>query len=131
MTAGQLAALLAAVAAVVLATAGVIALYSATRALLAASRALLELRDELVPLVTELGGTAKYARADLERLEGVLGSAESVSETMDATARLVHLAVSNPLIKVVAFSTGVARAGERLRGRRSGQRRGSIRDARR
>jgi hypothetical protein len=45
----------------------------------------------------------------------VLGTAESISGTVDSASRLAYLALSNPVIKALAFGAGTARAARRFR----------------
>jgi hypothetical protein len=59
------------------------------------------------------------ANAELERADGLIGAAESISTTADSASRLAYMAVSNPVIKVLAFGTGTARATRRLRRRKA------------
>lgn len=49
------------------------------------------------------------------RVDELLDRAESISTTVDSASRLTYLAVSNPLIKVVAVAAGAGRAMRRLR----------------
>ncbi len=74
-----------------------------------------ELRRESVPLVTSMRSTVVQANTELERVDGLLSTAESISHTVDAGSRLAYLAFSNPVIKVLAFGSGAARATRRLR----------------
>lgn len=48
-------------------------------------------------------------------MERVVGSAESISATVDATSKLAYRALSAPVIKTVAVTTGASRAAKRLR----------------
>ena len=74
-----------------------------------------ELRRETLPVLTNMQLTVNQANAELERVDSVLGTAESISSTLDSASRLAYLALSNPLIKLMAFSAGTARAAKRLR----------------
>jgi hypothetical protein len=51
------------------------------------------------------------------RVGDVLGSAESVSATVDSASRLAYRAFANPVVKVLAFGTGTGAALRRLFGR--------------
>ena len=51
------------------------------------------------------------------RVTDVLGSAEAVSSTVDSASRLAYRAFANPVVKTVAFSTGLRGALRRLFGR--------------
>jgi hypothetical protein len=74
-----------------------------------------ELRAETLPLVADLRSTVVRATDDLERVDGLIVRAESISATVDSASRLAYLAFSNPVIKALAFGTGTARAVRRFR----------------
>ena len=57
--------------------------------------------------------------AELERVDILLGTAESISSTVDSASRLAYLAFSNPVIKAIAFASGMAGATRRMRRRRA------------
>lgn len=79
-------------------------------------RVLLEdLRTETLPLLGDVRTTVGQATTELERVDTLLGTAESISATVDSASRLAYLAFSNPLIKVMAFFAGTTRAFRRLR----------------
>jgi hypothetical protein len=77
-----------------------------------------ELRRESLRLLGDMRGTVGQANSELERVDSLLGTAESISTTVDSASRLAYLAFSNPIIKVLAFGAGTARAARRLRRRR-------------
>ena len=74
------------------------------------------LRVETVPLVSDLRATVRQAGDDLDRVEAVLGKAETIATTVDAASRLTYRALRPPLVKTMAFMTGAGRASRRLRG---------------
>jgi hypothetical protein len=74
-----------------------------------------QLRNETVPLLSDLRGTVGQANAELSRVDHLLGTAESISSTVDSASRLAYLAFSNPVVKALAFGSGTARAVRRLR----------------
>jgi hypothetical protein len=74
------------------------------------------LRVETVPLVSDLRSTVRQAGDDLDRVEAVLGKAETIATTVDAASRLTYRALRPPLVKTMAFMTGAGRATRRLRG---------------
>jgi hypothetical protein len=115
MTATELAALIVAIASV----AAVVLLIFAVGTLVGTLRALRDtvelLRTESVPVIGELRDTVRQANADLERVDELLGTAESISGTVDSASRLAYLAFSNPVIKAMAFAAGTGRAARRLR----------------
>ena len=73
-----------------------------------------ELRSEALPVVAELRSTVGQANAELERVDTLLGTAESVTATVDSASRLAYLAFSNPVIKALAFATGTGQGGPAL-----------------
>ncbi|MGH9094062.1 MAG: hypothetical protein ACRDXE_02775 [Acidimicrobiales bacterium] len=99
-----------------------IAVVASIRAARQLRRAAAELRRETILLVDEVGGTVAHANAELERVDDLIGSAESITDTVGSASRLAYLTVANPLIKVLALSRGTSRASARLRsGRRPSQ----------
>jgi hypothetical protein len=80
-----------------------------------------ELRRQTVPLVSDARTTIQQANAELERVDGLLGTAESISTTLDSASRLAYLAFSNPVIKALAVGAGTGRAARRFRRSRSAE----------
>jgi hypothetical protein len=90
---------------------------------------LAELRNELADLRTESAAvigalrdstsaaadTVAAARADLERFDRVLGSAEAIGSALEGGSRLGRAALSAPMIKAAGIATGTSRAVRRLR----------------
>jgi hypothetical protein len=118
MSAGDLAAVIvatASVVAVVLLAVGVVALLRTLRALREVAHLL---RTETVPVLDDLRDTVDAANGEIERLDQLVTTAESVTGTVDSASRLAYIAMANPVIKGVAFASGTAKAARRLRGRR-------------
>ena len=92
-----------------------IAIYALNRTLRELRNAIEEVRRETLPVVTEMRHAVGQANVELERVDNLLGTAESISTTVDSASRLAYLAFSNPVIKVLAFATGTGRAARRLR----------------
>ena len=80
-----------------------------------AARTLDELHAEALPLVEALGTSLAEANEELARVDRLLGSAESISATVDATSKLAYRALSAPMIKTVAVTSGASKAARRLR----------------
>jgi hypothetical protein len=81
-----------------------------------------DLRAEATPLLAELRASADdasaavaTARADLERFDRVLGSAEAISATASRSTKLARTTLSTPMIKAAGLATGTSRAVRRLR----------------
>lgn len=80
------------------------------------------LRAETGPLLTQLHESTDAARdavdearADLERFDRVLGSAEAIESAVAGSGRVARTAFSAPAIKVAGLATGTQRAVRRLR----------------
>jgi hypothetical protein len=73
-----------------------------------------ELRAETLPLVRDARTVVDHAATEMERVGDVLGSAEAVSATVDSASRLAYRAFSNPVVKTVAFGSGLSGAMRRL-----------------
>ena len=58
----------------------------------------------------DLQRTVSQANNDLERLDTLLESATSVTNTVDSASQLAYLVFSNPVIKFIAFASGTGRA---------------------
>ncbi len=120
MTAGEVAAVVGAAAGTILVVGLLFALASLSSTLRAVRGAVEDFRRESIPLLANLRTTLEQANAELARVDGVLGRAESIGGTVDAASRLAYLAFGNPLIKAMAFGAGTTRAARRLRRHRRG-----------
>jgi|SRR6202166_2438670 len=81
-------------------------------------RAVEELRRETVPLVRDARVVVDQAATEMVRVGDVLDSAEAVSATVDSASRLAYRAFSNPVVKFLAYGTGLGSALRRFFGRR-------------
>ena len=115
MTGGDVAAIIVACLMAVLVAFLCVALVTLNRTMRTMREAVEQLRRETLPVVAEMRDTVQRANVDLERVDTVLHSAESIGATLDSGSRLLYLAFSNPLIKVLAVGAGTARAAKRLR----------------
>jgi hypothetical protein len=104
------------VAAVVLLTVAVVSVIRTLRALREVATLM---RTETVPVLEDLRATTGAANHQLERLDELVTTAESVTGTVDSASRLAYIAMANPVIKGVALASGTAKAARRLRHRRS------------
>jgi Sec-independent protein translocase protein TatA len=117
MTASELAAIIVAFAAVVGVVLLVFAITSLTKTLTSVRMSVEELRRESLTVIDELQRTVSQANVDLERLDALLDSATSVTNTVDSASQLAYLAFSNPLIKAIALASGTGRAVRAFRRR--------------
>ena len=113
-------------AAVIVAGCSVVAVVLLAVAMIALVRTLRAMRDvahllrtETVPVLDDLRDTVDVANLEIERLDRLVTTAESVTGTVDSASRLAYVAMANPVIKGVAFASGTAKAARRLRGRKA------------
>jgi hypothetical protein len=112
---GEVAAIIASVCAVVAVMLLVFAVVSITRTLTAMRLTIEEFRRTALPVVDDLQRTVSAANVELQRLDGLLESAESAAATVDSASHLAYLAFSNPVIKAMAIGTGTVKAARALR----------------
>jgi hypothetical protein len=93
------------------------ALFVLGRRLRELRRLVAELRGETLPLVRDARVVVDQAATEMERVGDVLGSVEAVSATVDSASRLTYRAFANPVVKVLAFGSGLSGALRRLSGR--------------
>jgi hypothetical protein len=115
MSASDLAAIIVAIASVAVVVLLVFVVVSINRTLTTMRLSIEELRRETLPVVDELRRTVTTANAELERLDGLIDSASSVTATVDSASHLAYLAFSNPLIKLIALAAGTSKAAKALR----------------
>jgi len=117
MTADHVAVLVASIAAGVTALVLVVLTVVLGRRVRELGRAVEELRRETVPLVRDARVVVDQAATEMVRVGDVLDSAEAVSATVDSASRLAYRAFSNPVVKFLAYGTGMGSAVRRFFGR--------------
>jgi len=117
MSADTVAVLVAAGAAAIAALACLVAVMILGRRVGELRRLVADLQRETVPLLREARVVVDQAATEMVRVGDVLGSAESVSATVDSASRLAYRAFANPVVRVLAFGTGTGAALRRLFGR--------------
>lgn len=119
MTGGEIAALVASLAFVALVVFASVMLARMHATLTTVQSLVTDLHRSTVPLLEQLTETASGVNVEIDRVDGILASAESVANSASNVAGLVSTAVSNPLIRAVAFLAGAGAAARRIRkGRR-------------
>lgn len=73
--------------------------------------------SETVPLIGEVGNTVRTVNKELERVDGIVGSVQRVASNVESISDTVKTAVTNPLVKALAFFAGAKRAGKTFRDR--------------
>lgn len=115
MTGGEIAAVIGSVVGTLIVIGFFVAFAGLLKTLRQLTASIEELRREVVPLAGQWRQTVEQANAELARVDSLLTTAESVSQTVDSASRLAYLALSNPVIKLVAFTSGTGAALRRLR----------------
>ncbi|MDQ3403129.1 MAG: DUF948 domain-containing protein [Actinomycetota bacterium] len=115
MTAGQIAALIAAGAFVLLVVLLGIVLLKLGRTLDEATVAIRKAHENSDPLFTGANATLTHVNAQLERVDGITANAQAVSGNVSALTSVFTATLGGPLVKVAALSYGVSKA---LRARR-------------
>ncbi|MDQ4103219.1 MAG: DUF948 domain-containing protein [Actinomycetota bacterium] len=119
MSAGQIAALVAAGAFVVLVGLLAVPLIKLGRTLDEATLAIRKASQEADPLFTGANTTVTQVNAQLERLDGITANAQAVTGNVSALTSLFTATLGGPLVRVAALSYGVSKAMRRRKGRRN------------
>lgn len=122
MSAGQIAALIAAGAFVVLVVLLAVPLVKLGRTLDEATITLRQAREGGVPLLDGAATTLNQVNTQLERVDGITSNARAVSSNVSVLTSLFTATLGGPLVRAAAFSYGVNRA---LKARRTGRRAGT------
>ncbi|MGH9225087.1 MAG: hypothetical protein ACRD2W_15210 [Acidimicrobiales bacterium] len=110
MSAGEVAAVIVAVA-VAMGMVGVLfTMAAAVRAIGTFRRAVEDITGLTIPLIADVHVGITQANADLMKVDVILDNAETIQTTIDAASRLTYTAVANPVVKAMAAGTGVAKA---------------------
>jgi uncharacterized protein YoxC len=106
VTAGQAAALIAALAFAVLVVFLCTVLSRTHRILSEAERLVVDVHRTAVPLIEDVRVTLAAVTQELDRVDGILAAAASVSAGVSGVANLVTTAATNPLVKGLSFVAG-------------------------
>jgi predicted PurR-regulated permease PerM len=71
--------------------------------------------QETVPLIHEVGNTVKGVNHEIERVDSIMASAQTVAHNVETISHTVKAAVTNPLVKALAFFAGARRATSKLK----------------
>ena len=101
-----------AVAIVVLAllVAGIVVLANLFRVLSAVKDLIDGVTRQAVPLLGEAGTTVSMVNAELGRVDAILASAESITQSTGNLVNVVSGTITSPLVKLSAFAWGLRRA---------------------
>lgn len=70
---------------------------------------------ESVPLISEVSATVRTVNKELERVDSIVGSVQRVAANVEVISGTVQAAVTNPLVKALAFFAGGKRAAKRFK----------------
>ena len=121
MTWGQFLQLVAALAIVVVVAGLALVLNKAIGILTEIQLMLRDVRKETVPLLEEVRTTVTTVNVEIDRVDGIMASAETAAASVSNVAKLVSAATANPIIKALAFLTGASvsvKAVSKNRGRK-------------
>jgi hypothetical protein len=103
---------------IVVAIVGLVIVAMAVQSLITTLRSLRstveDLRAETLSAVAELRATVALANGEIERVDSLLDTAETVGARVEATSRLAWLVMRNPLVKMASLSVASDRAVRRL-----------------
>jgi len=108
MTWGQAAALIAALAFVALVAFLAVVLAKVAGILSEVQMTLNDVRKETMPLLKEVRTTVVTLNVEMDRVDGIMASAESAAASVSNVAKLVTAATANPIIKGMALLTGAS-----------------------
>ncbi|MGH2635659.1 MAG: DUF948 domain-containing protein [Actinomycetota bacterium] len=76
------------------------------------------IREETVPLLTEVKGSVERTNRELDRVDGMLVSAGEIVARVSRISGLVEQAASGPLVKLISVGAGLRKATSRFGGKR-------------
>lgn len=117
MSAGETAAVIAAVAVAMGVVGLLFAIGAFIRTLGVVRAAVVDLHGRAAPLLDAAHAAVRQASTDLDRVDDLLDTANTITHTVDTASRLAYTAFSSPVVKGLALATGVGRAARRIRGK--------------
>jgi hypothetical protein len=76
------------------------------------------IRQETVPLMSEVRTSVMKMNRELDRADGIMASAGNITRSIERLSSVVERTVSSPLVKAAAFGAGASKAFKRFRGRK-------------
>ncbi|MBN9112765.1 MAG: DUF948 domain-containing protein [Pseudonocardia sp.] len=110
MSAGQIAALIAAGAFVVLVLLAAVPLLKLGRTLDEATVAIRKAHEGSAPLLSDAHTTLNQVNTQLERVDGITAGARTVTANVSVLSSLFTATLGGPLVRAAAFSYGVNKA---------------------
>ena len=78
------------------------------------------IREETVPLLTEVKGSVERTNRELDRVDGMLVSAGEIVQRVSRISGLVEQAATGPIVKIISAGAGLRKAATRFRGGKKG-----------
>jgi uncharacterized protein YoxC len=91
------------------------ALYALVRTLDTLRTTVESLRDETLALLDDAHDAVREAAVEVDRIDRLVGSAERINDAVDGAQRIAYKTLASPVVKAMAFGSGVSRAAHRLR----------------
>ncbi len=79
------------------------------------TRTVEQITEQTVPLLGGVNETISGVNTELARVDTIVASVQHISGRAEGIADVVHTAVTNPLIKAIAFASGTGAAMRRAR----------------
>jgi uncharacterized protein YoxC len=73
------------------------------------------IREETVPLLTEVRNSVVKTNREIDRIDGMLQSANNIVGRVEKISKLVEQVVTSPLVKIVGLGAGLRTAASRFR----------------
>lgn len=73
------------------------------------------IREETVPLLTEVRNSVVKTNREIDRVDAVLERADNIVGRVEKISSLVEQAVTGPLVKIVGLGAGLRTAASRFR----------------
>jgi uncharacterized protein YoxC len=70
---------------------------------------------ETVPLIHDVDLTVKGVNHEIERVDTIMASTQTVVKNVETISETVKVTVTNPLVKALAFFAGARRASRKMR----------------
>ncbi len=117
----DVAALIFVVATVIGAIGLVLVLYAASRTFASIRTSVEDVHRVAMPMLADAHVAVRKASVDLDRVDDLLTTVESIAATVDGASRLAHNTIGSPVVKAMATGAGVASAWRRYRQKESPQ----------
>jgi uncharacterized protein YoxC len=70
---------------------------------------------ETIPLIHDVDLTVKGVNHEIERVDSIMASAQTVAKNVETITETVKVTVTNPLVKALAFFAGARRASKKFK----------------